>query len=61
LRELGRLVVVVEDPAAVLIHDHNLVARGAEPIGSFKDAGTDTQDRVEQRDVSHVRQSSLQH
>jgi len=61
LRELVRLVIVVEHPTAVLIHDHNVVALSAETIGSFADTGTHTQDRVEQRDVSHARQSALRH
>ncbi len=33
LGELARFVVVVEDPAVVLIHYHDLVTLGAEPIG----------------------------
>lgn len=61
LREFARLFVVVEDPAAVLIHDHNIMTLGTEAIGSFADAGAHAKDRVEQRDISHARQSALRH
>ena len=54
MRELVRFLVVVKDPAVVLIYDHNVVTLGAEAVGSFADTGTDAKDRVEQRDVSHA-------
>jgi len=59
--EFGGHFVIVEDPAAVLIHDHNIMTLGAEAIGSFADAGAHAKDRVKQRDVSHARQSALRH
>jgi len=51
--ELAGLLIVVEDAAVVLIHDHDVVAFSAEAIGGFADARTHPQNRVEQRDVGH--------
>lgn len=49
----GRLVVVVEDPAVVLVDDHDLVSRGAQALGSVDHTGAHAEDGMEQGDLGH--------
>ncbi len=58
LHEPTGFVVVVEDPAAVLVDDQHLVPVGLEPGGGVGDPRTDAEDGVKQCDVGHA--ASLQ-
>ncbi len=52
LGDLVRFVVIVDDPLVVLIHDNDLVALAAEPIGRVANTGSNAEGGMEHRDVS---------